>query len=90
MTLLAGHNALHQPLKSPIRGPMTPIISAGRACKAAILNAHLPDTVHSQLLELMATRVTTLWLDCLLDAPLYLSPETAQCIYLALMHNWTE
>lgn len=87
MILLAGYNAQ---LKSPVRGPLTPIVSAGRACEVAITNAHLPDTVHSQLIELVATRVITSWLGCLLDAPLHLSPETAHNIYSALLQDWTE
>lgn len=91
LTFTAGYDVTpHQRLESQRRGPLTPIVSAGRACEVAILNAQLPDTVHSQLLELVATRVTTSWLGCLLDAPLYLSPEKAQSIYVALMQDCRE
>lgn len=59
----------------------------GTACKVAIMNTNLPDSVHSVLHEIVSTCVNTLWLDHLKGAPLYLSVTKAERIYMSILQD---
>jgi hypothetical protein len=81
---LKGKGPLALPSTPPV---LIPIISVGSKTETAVSESGLPDSVHSYLRNLVATRVTTAWMSNLQGPPLSLSATTAEKLYRAVLHD---